>query len=315
MMWLNYGLCASEICGGSVKKILESGEYVNKDTGEVFVVDGKLVEIRDGDKIITKDQSDGYKENLNKRKIYNDVKDTFGEFLFIKIKDEITSLQNIDMPESYIPRVLFLSTFADENGLLRENGDPIKQKRLNELLDIGRTSFSRMINLLIKNNVLNKTDDGFFTFSKEYIVKGSIPKVNKQTYYVKMFINATRDLYNNLDMTKKSNYKAFVIGVHLLPFMHKNELILRYNNGIVITVRDVIEMLGLSAEKYYRQISYIKHLKLPNGESMIKILTDSLDKEDIMKAKLVINPKVFYYGSAENHMELYQDFFKLEDKW
>lgn len=292
--------------------VLKSGEYINKETGEVVTINGKAIEIQDGDMVITQKQSDGYTEHKNRRKAYNDVYNEFGEFLFIKIKDEMTRLQTIEMPDSYLPRILFLSTFADEDGLLRENGMPIDSKRIIELLNTTRQTFYKMFHVLEENGVMEKFNTHNFKMSKEYIVKGKLPTVNKNEFHVKMFINAIRGIYNGLNMSEKSHQKAFVMAVHLLPFMNQNQLVLTYKDGTPILVKDLLNMLGLDARKYWRQINYIRNLKLPNGEQVIKFVADGFSKKDALSARMILNPAIFYTGKPEQQMEKVKEFELIE---
>lgn len=293
-------------------KALQPGKYVNTDTGELHDINVKMVEVEDGSVVITPNQQESHQKYNNRRKAYNEVYNEFGEFLFIKIKDEMTKLQTIEMPDSYLPRILFLSTFADEDGLLRENGIPVDSKRIIDLLNTTRQTFYKMFHVLEENGVMEKVNTHNFKMSKEYIVKGKLPTVGKNEFHVKMFINTIREIYSGLSMSEKSHQKAFVMALHLLPFMNQNQLVLTYKDGTPILVKDLLDMLGLDPRKYWRQVNYIRNLKLSNGEQVIKFVADGFSKKDALSARMILNPAVFYTGKPENQIEKVKEFELIE---
>lgn len=289
-----------------------NGKIVNTETGEIIELENPIYELKEGDVVHSKNQIEAYKKVNERNKIQREMVESFGNFLFVKVKSEMVSFINKKIPEQYIPRIFVLGTYADKNGLIVKDGIPMMQKDIIDILNITRPTFINMAKELEKKKIMHKVDGKYYKLSKTYLVRGQLPnKISNKTRYIKVFVDTVREIYNNLNISKTTHYKAFVMAVHLIPLLEKDTCIPKHMNGNNVTVRELLQMVGISDEKYWRQINYIKHLKLNNGEQLIKFLTSSFDKESALNASMIVNPKVFYGGDVENMLDIECSFNEI----
>jgi len=284
----------------------ETGEHIENEVLDKAISAVELLE--NGGVIHSKKQVDKFKEVNKRSDIQREVLNEFGNFLFLKVKNEMVSFVEKKIPEQYIPRIFMMSTFADKDGVLIDDGRYLRQKDLIKILNISERTFITMAKELDRKKIMHKISGKYFKLSKTYFVRGQLPRVQNKARYIKVFTNTVRELYSNLNISKITHYKAFIMAVHLLPLLERNTCIPKHINGDKVTVRDLLSMAGINDEKYWRQINYVKHLKLNNGEQLIKFVTGSFDKESALNASMVINPRVFYSGDSENINEIDYDF-------
>lgn len=291
----------------------EAGRYTNVDTGEFFIAENPMYEDEGGGVFLDNDSIKRrvvHKKEMKRRSL---ITYEYGNFVFARIRNNMIELHKMELNDSQIAKVFLLSTFSDDDGVLYNKGFRMTRKDIMEQLSINASTFTRDFKSFKENNIINEHEGRYYRLSKEYFIRGPIFDHQKGDIYIKIFINTMREIYDSIVNKKRSGYRAFLMAVTMMPFIQYNDISVKYENGNFVTVNDILKIMGISDNNSWRQINYIRDLKLKNGEYFIKFITTGFDRESALKAGMVINPKIFYKGDAQYMMELCKYFEEMDE--
>jgi hypothetical protein len=262
-----------------------------------------------------KNISSAFKTINNRRS----AKKEFGEFVFSVLQGDVLQLLDLEIPSHHVSKIFYLSSFVDDDGYLKKDGIKLKRHEVVKLLKIAKNTATRFMNNMTELEVLNIDDNKNVKLNKKYFIKGEIKKEYKKTNdnsnrFIKVFNDAVRELYNYHGISKISNkrkYLAFYHAMVLIPFISQEDTILRNKNGDLITIRYLLQILGIENWHYKRFTDSLSDVKFENGEPFAKLIIESTKTEDILNGNIVINPRFMYNGNSSEIFESHKDYIGI----
>ena len=159
---------------------------IDLDTGE------KIQEISEQEivKIISKEQSEGYKKKVESENKRNAFVEKHGNFIFKSNKEK-----EVEITESDEVRLAYISTYVDYDGILRINKNEfINKSKLFKLINVKRSIFDSWYEKMIEGGIISEVDWKLI-LNKAYYNKGALKIQNGS--HTRIFINAMRNLYES----------------------------------------------------------------------------------------------------------------------
>lgn len=244
------------------------------------------------------------KKSTPKQKAFKNQQDEFkqyckelGGFIYIYCDENKKFLEDIDISDADIMRLIYLSTYIDYNdryeNLLVKHGqynkiEPMTKKDINKITKLSKQPFHQFINNT-KDKKLLLEIDGKFYLSNKYFSKGRLLN-NKNKKTIKLFINPIREIY-----FKSDNRKHKLIGelYSLIPFINEDNVLI--NNNINIKRIEIAEIckMGMSKSNISRRMDEYKKIAFKDEPIFYET-----------KEYCKISPKIAITGTTINDMEL-----------
>lgn len=285
--------------------IVIDGKSCFTDTGEL-VPDDTMLYIPENFSDI-KQKSDAIKKAIKRDENQISVLKNHGEFYFLELNKNEVKLLNLDISELDVVRVIYLGTFANEDGLLlNDNGLPMNRKDIERSLKISKNTMPIFELNMLKSKILSKTNDGYF-LSKKYLFKGKIERKTKSKTYVKLFIDMVRALY----VSNPREYMAFEFAISLFPKLRYGDCYIYHNpkeqNEDKLVMATIRELLHEYNPEHRKQVlDRLVKFKFGNGEYLFGI--GLVGSTNILDGVLMVNPKIAYFGDASNMSDVVKMF-------
>lgn len=233
------------------------------------------------------------------------------------VKNELL-FNELGLDPSTVTRLIYLATYIDYNNrksnLLIKRGQynkpvPMTKADIKNVMKLSDDVFRKFFKELNEKNILFELDNNFY-ISNMYFEKGTInnkeiDEVKLNNEYTRIFIDATRDLYEG-SSTRQHKHLGYVF--QLIPFVNYSRNILTYNieetnfyNMNFLGLKDVCELLGVNGEdgndkKLEKQLLKLK-IKSANKEYyLFKHVVSYGESEATTYDYFVMNPRITWRG-------------------
>ena len=229
-------------------------------------------------------------------------------FFFCKYNQFLQSIQN-DYASAF--RFLYISTYADYNGMLckRDRKNKSTAMTKDELCSFFRCNerVNRRILAQLQESGLILEKNGCFYINDKYSIRGSL-KITEKQEVTRVFINGVRQLYTRSDAKEHKKIGRIIA---LLEFMHtdtnilcRNPLESDWDEIQPLTMNDVCEILGYER----RATNVVQPMLLSPRIYDLSILGIFWDGK---KKVIVVNPYLFYSGSDPQAIRWVVSLFKM----
>lgn len=267
-------------------------ELADVNSGEVKLYH----EVREGDKVITREQQDGYE--------YLKAKITDKNFIFAIYERCESYMGDIELKPQDITRIVMLATYCNYQGrIMATQRTPMSKKVMKEILrESNQARFNTFYNKIIENGIVRyDNDEQVYYMPKSYFNKGQT-KI-KDFGATRLFIDEIQYLFNSVKVT---DFKRLGYVFKLLPYISKDYNIVCENPieeciGLVqpLNATEVSKVLGIGKDTLSKALKELGKIKI-NNEYLIGWFSVG-SKEQI---KLIVNPNVLYSGQDNNKKEL-----------
>lgn len=224
-----------------------------------------------------------------------------------KLFDGVVSNNNI-------VRVIYLATFIEYGTnrlVIKEEGKAqvaLKEANIQGLLGIkDRGTYYNFKKEIISAGIMEIIDGELF-MSKDYFNKGK--EQTKNNYFIKMYINSIRELYNQV---APKQHKTLSYLFRLVPYIN-------YKYNVITTTphdssqalknrlkkEDIAEILGLDLKTYEKVENQLLKLKITFRGEVYSLLGLVIVRTDIKRKFYVVNPLLYSSGN---------DYTVLENVW
>ncbi|OXM82502.1 hypothetical protein [Paenibacillus rigui] len=263
----------------------------DSETGEFL---GVIVSPESGDRIITREQSESYKERLR-------CESRRGRHFSLTDIESIHEVIEL-LDEKDCGRLLFLQCFVDyeTNRLVLGAGTtkrPISRDDMRKLLGLGSDAFREFLRVMTCNGIVFSLEDGRYSMNDRYHFRGK----TKNRRVVKSFTERVKRLYEAFQRNPKD--LGFIY--KLLPYVHYEtnqicqnphepnpELIEAFNKD------GIARITGVDPKTTYNRL---RRLKLDGMYVFAEVVRG---KDRFYK----LNPFIFYRQDGEPDISLQADF-------
>lgn len=244
------------------------------------------------------------KNSTPKQKAFKNQQDEFkqyckelGGFIYIYCDENKKFLEDIDISDADIMRLIYLSTYIDYNdrygNLLVKHGqcnkiEPMTEKDMIKILKTSTRTFYRFLKTVKEVGILIHKEEKYY-ISKKYFSKGKLSRKNDKKV-IKLFINPIREIYlksDSIGHKQKGTLYTFV------SFLNENNILVE--NDIPLNSKNIIDICNGGTSKY-------------NVSKKIKAFRQIIFKEESIfektKEGYKISPKIAITGTTINDMEL-----------
>lgn len=220
-----------------------------------------------------------------------------GGFIYIYCDENKKFLNDINISNSSVFRLIYLATYMDynnrEENVLVKHGycnklEYLTRKDLQKLLNLSNTPFKEFLKEVKRYDLLICKDKKYY-ISKKYFSKGKLSyKNNKKA--IKLFINPIREIYSNTD---KYRYRPIGELYRLIPFINEDNILI--NNNINIKRIEIAEIckMGMSKSNISRRMDEYKEIVFKDEPIFYET-----------KEYCKISPKIAITGTTIKDMEL-----------
>lgn len=264
------------------------------------------VELKEGDKIQSKGQQDGFKKHSENQKEYNNAKEIYGEFYFKERMDnkrfKINSEEGSDLA-----RLIYSLTYMDYDRILKtENGGYIDKSVLFKIMNVDRKIFNKWFDKMIDDNIFMYIDNSYIAIMSEEYIKGNLPDI-KSRHYTKLYNDTIREIY---EANKGKSMNAMGLIFKMIPYIHKDTNAVCINPKCkdsdrikYITAGQIAKELGYS-DKILQMEKMLSKFTLSNGEPIILFVSNG----ERFKDKVLINPIVMFGGNSKDLPQIHNLF-------
>ncbi|PBB05745.1 hypothetical protein [Salimicrobium humidisoli] len=276
--------------------IVEEGNVIDTDTGEVVNDQYELLPVVSGEVIERR------KEGAKVKEAIHDHNEENGGFVFAyyeackQMNERFPDLNQADLAS-----LMFIGVHMSfgTNLIVHANGKKLDKKGLGELLGMSRNKFSQFYRKLKANGILHETDAGLM-MSPEVFYRGHAKDASKSTealQHTRMYRKTIKDLYGQFDAR---SMKKLGLVYSVLPYVNfrvnvvcKNPVTNNPDELNAMTIGELAEAIGYqSARKLSQSLREVKY----NGQSVFKLVEDD---GDARSKYIIVNPSVVYAGSGE----------------
>ena len=289
---------------------------VDPATGEV--TQGFLTPVFPGDKITTPAQQeanrnyiDSIKRAVGRRTASRDL----GKYFFIAGGQRFS-----DVKPQTAARLVYLQTYCD---FAEEKGNRLK---LSTKRDMRRSDLHKVLGLSydatnsfwkeVCGKYLLEDENGLIFSHKDVFVRG---KIEPGCKYYRAYVRGVRKLYEE---TPKSKHKHLGYVFSLFPFINTEFNVLCFNPDEkdidrieFMTLSDFCDLIGFEKSNLHRLLAIYRGLRftaknnsdIAQTERFVSVVYDGIDQT---KARIFINPRIVYSGSAHEQVQILGAFCK-----
>lgn len=265
-----------------------------------------------GSIVYTPEQQAAHKrrqECLRQKRWWRKMIGELGYFYFLASDNDLDKLS-----PATVARLIYLSTYLDY-----QNRFMLSQRRQlhkSDLEDVLQLSKGAVFNFWHEVCPLYIVEDGEgLKLNNSDMVRGELSKDNRNAYQ-RLYIEAIRRLYRQ---TAPTNHKHLGYVFALIPLINIEYNILCYDmyekdiNAIhPLTVADFCRYINYDPHDYRRLLRHYKHITFEVDGHKEFFLSCVSQGDDILHAKLFVNPRILYCGSDFKKVEVLGAFAKVE---
>lgn len=256
------------------------------------------VELREGDKIQSQDQQQGFKRHSENQKEYNAVKEEYGEFYF-KERIERKKFKINNEEGSDLARLIYALTYMNYNRVLTtDNGAYIDKSVLFKIMNVDRKIFNKWFQKMIDDNIFMYLNDEHIAVMSEEYIKGNLPDT-RNNHYIKLYNETVREIY---EANKGKNMNAMGLIFKMISYIHKDTNAVCSNPKCrdvdkikYITAGQIAKELGYS-DKILQMEKMFSKFRLANGEPIVLFMSDGNRFDD----RVIINPIIMFGGNSKD---------------
>lgn len=264
------------------------------------------VELREGDKIQSQDQQQGFKKHSENQKEYNAVKEEYGEFYF-KERIDRKKFKINNEEGSDLARLIYALTYMDYDRILKtESGGYMDKSVLFKTMNVDRKIFNKWFQKMIDDNIFMYLDNSYIAVMNEEYIKGNLPEIRSR-HYTKLYNDTIREIY---ETNKGKNMNAMGLIFKMIPYIHKDTNAICSNPKCkdvdkikYITAGQIAKELGYS-DKILQMEKMFSKFRLANGEPIILFMSDGNRNED----RVIINPIIMFGGNSKDLPQIHNIF-------
>lgn len=299
------------------KKYKDYYEYVTlEETGEVVAIDEDTGEVLNtvviqapvGTVAYTPAQQREYKERKEKELVATLRRNKNKKFAFVNAQ---YNYRDID-PNS-VGRLMYLCTFLAYNSdvLAATQKTKLRKEDLPRVLRLSPVTFWRFWKDVYGKYLIEK-DDGTIQLSNVHFLRGKMPKSQIGIEWQKLFIDAIRELYDVIPVTKH-RYLGYIF--QLLPYLNMEYNILCHNPTeqnldyiVPMTLDEFCVECGYTVEQRARLIKAYAQIQfeVEGRTELFCSFVSSLN--NVGDAKIYVNPNILYKGSHWDEVKILGQF-------
>ncbi len=203
-----------------------------------------------------------------------------------------------NLSQSDLARLIYLGTFTDYEGVLRQaNGRAITKESMQGLVGIHRTKFNVFYRKLTTASIIRATDDGYIQMSGEVFQRGKIAS-GEYVDRIRIYRDTVRELYEKYGKGRSVSQLGIIYSV--IPFIHRNINLICYNpmekhddDIRPITLDKLALMLGYQNAAKFKQA--LRGIEI-NNQPVFAFVEDVHDSR---KRRIIVNPRVIFAGDFE----------------
>jgi len=212
-----------------------------------------------------------------------------------------------NIEKQFLFRFIYLATFMNYDNLLSDGKKLIKEEKLIDIFNLGKTEFYKTKKYLIENKFITIQDNKTILINDKYCKKGKINKT-KSIEVVRMFNDAIRELY---EKSTPKEHKKLALLIEILPLINLKFNVICHNpkceyeeNIEPYAMSDLCSELGYDKTHASRLKKDLLKLKV-NNELVIGIF-----EKDNGKA-IYVNPSIYYKGIKMEDIKNLQSMFRI----
>ena len=221
-----------------------------------------------------------YFENIQKEDLFSLHNKELGGFIFTiyEIGKEFNKHDEV-LTQSDLTRLVFISTYANFDGVLMETQKTVmRKKKLQELTALSRSRFQELYSKLLKLEILLE-QDGRILMNEAYFFKGPIKDhdVGIADSCTRIYINTVRDLYS---CTPTKSHKVLGVLFRMIPFLNIEFNIICHNPAERIAdevkpmvLGELADKLGYSCESVGKLKKELQSIKTKEGMQVVSFNT------------------------------------------
>lgn len=269
---------------------------LDNNTGELKLVEDRLVVLKEGDRIY-------HKENIELAKIQYTAKNENGNFVWLLFKYGENLFPHLSAAN--LTRLMYAATFSDHDGFI------MNKQSLKEHMGLNRTRWAEFWNEATWNNILYERNGNIY-INQTMFYNGSI---STEQNYTRLFCEYIQKLYeqcNSADTHKQLSYLFKII-----PFVNRRTNAVcfnpteQYEEKIkFMRLGDFCDAVGYDRKNARRLAKELLKIRINNELAIGFFVTDMSEDKWIM----VINPKVYFGGKYDPLFQKYRNLFIQEAK-
>lgn len=249
-----------------------------------------------------REQEAAEKEAREKAAHFRKWWDELGSYVLIRIK-------RIPAPEELsaanLGRLFYLSTFCDYDNRLMYNEQRIMTREdFDEIMNMSESPTRKYIAEMKDQDYLIYKNGAYY-ISKQFLYRGK--KEEKYTEKMKMYVKATRNLYQHLE---PRHHQYFGIIIRLLPYVNRRFNILCHNPNETdidlvqpLRIFDICRIFGRDPKNYDDLMEAITGLIFDLDDSKQSVCSlVNFTVGDSENYRFIVNPRLFYVGQNYNEV-------------
>ena len=292
-----------------------TGEVIGqleRATGEIY--ENLNVNIPVGSFYITPEQQrqrKANKEQAEKRRRVQEENAALGKFYFVPADTRFNGI----MPET-VTRLVFLATYLqyDSNRLMLTERTPMRRRDLPAILGLSKATVSRFWHE-VSPIYVQEDKDGLMLFNSDVFKRGRIPR-KRFIQYQKFYVDGIRKLYNG---TAVKYHRRLGYLFKLLPYVNIEYNVLcspdcvpelDIENVNMISLAEFCTLIGFDTKHAHDLVQTYKEILFDvrgTRERFVSLVYDGIDKQ---RARIFVNPHIFYHGSDYKKVETLGAFCK-----
>lgn len=264
---------------------------INNETGEILYEDYKIETLKD-----KKRKQKGAEKAQDFEQFKQLQGEKMGNFIFF-LYNQLNNLNNL-LNDNDLCRYIYLATYIKKDGyLMLDNNKYVTRKTMQELIKVSEKTFKTFYSNITKNNLIikenNKYKINLDIFWRGYEKDYKDLTGNRLEDYTRIYINATRELYN-------SNYKQLkklAIAYKLIPYINWKYNILCTNIQEVETLKinilsisNIMDILGYNKRHIARFKKDFYEIKFYGYDLFVTVQKQA----DYKTSRILVNPLFAY---------------------
>ena len=265
-----------------------------------------------GSIVYTPEQQRRYKERkeiLERKQWWRKMIGELGYFYFLSTDNSLDKLS-----PATVARLIYLSTYLDyKNRFMWSQRRQIKKTDLEDILHLSKGAVFNFWHEVSPLYIIE--DDEGLVLNNPDMLRGELPKDNRNNYQ-RLYIETIRRLYRQ---TAATNHKHLGYVFALIPLINIEYNILCFDtyetdiNAIhPLTVEDFCNYSQYDPHDYRRLLRRYKNITFDVDGHKEYFLSCVSQGDDILHARLFVNPRIVYCGSSYKRVEVLGAFVKAE---